>query len=159
MNELKYKISFSIVTSIVLGIIVSQGVYAATKPLTKCHIEVHDPHISRSMFRNQGVLAVKIDADSVCNRPMSDLVLTVEIYKIGTLGFLIQHKVAVDREIVHEFIPADQKIFNIKTNAPCKNRKLTEYYGIAYATAIIDGKTVKTLHVMTERNKKLRCGP
>jgi hypothetical protein len=89
---------------------------------------------------------------------MSDLVLTVEIYKLGTVGYLFQQRVAVDREIVHEFIPANQKIFNIKTNARCKNEKLTEYYGIAYATAIVDGKTVKTLHVMTERNKKLRCG-
>ena len=89
---------------------------------------------------------------------MSDLVLTVEIYKIGTFGYLFQHRVAVDREIIHEFIPANQKIFNIKTNAPCKNKKLTEYYGIAYATAVVDGLTVKTLHVMTERNRKLRCG-
>ena len=110
------------------------------------------------MLRNQGVLAIKIDADSVCNRPMTDLVLTVEIYKLGIIGYLFQHKVAVGREIVHEFIPADEKIFNIKTNAPCKNHKLTEYYGIAYATAVINGKPVKTLHVMTERNKKLRCG-
>ena len=158
MNNLKYKITLSIAISFVLGISMCQWVFAATKPLTKCHIEVHNPHISRSMFRNQGVLAVKIDADSVCNRPMSDLVLTVEIYKIGTFGYLFQHRVAVDREIIHEFIPANQKIFNIKTNALCKNNKLTEYYGIACATAIIDGQTLKTLHVMTERNRKLRCG-
>jgi hypothetical protein len=158
MNILKHKITLSIAISFVLGISMCQGVFAATKAPTKCHIEVHNPHISRSMFRNQGVLAVKVDADSVCNRPMSDLILTVEIYKLGTVGYLFQHKVAFDREIVHEFIPANQKIFNIKTNARCKNRKLTEYYGIAYATAIVDGKTVKTLHVMTERNKKLRCG-
>jgi hypothetical protein len=158
MNNLKPTMTFSIAISVVLGISTCQGVFAATKPFTKCHIEVHNPHISRSMFRNQGVLAVKVDADSVCNSPMSDLVLTVEIYKLGTVGYLFQQRVAVDREIVHEFIPANQKIFNIKTNARCKNEKLTEYYGIAYATAIVDGKTVKTLHVMTERNKKLRCG-
>lgn len=158
MNNLKHKITLSIAISFVLAISTCQGAFAATKPLTKCHIEVHNPHISRSMFRNQGVLAVKVDADSVCNRPMSDLVLTVEIYKLGTVGYLFQHKVAVDREIIHEFIPANQKIFNIKTNALCKNNKLTEYYGIACATAIIDGQTLKTLHVMTERNRKLRCG-
>jgi hypothetical protein len=158
MNSLKSKIAFSLVLSITIGINACQEAHAATKPLTKCHIEIHDPHISSSMLRNQGVLAVKIDADSVCNRPMSDLVLTVEIYKLGTIGYLFEHKVAVGREIVHGFIPADEKIFNIKTNAPCKNKNLTEYYGIAYATAVIDGKPVKTLHVMTERNKKLRCG-
>jgi hypothetical protein len=158
MNNLKQSIPLSIAISFVLGISMCQGVFAATKPLTKCHIEVHNPHISKSMFRNQGVLAVKVDADSVCKRSMSDLVLTVEIYKIGTFGYLFQHRVAVDREIIHEFIPANQKIFNIKTNAPCKNKKLTEYFGIAYATAVVDGKTVKTLHVMTERNRKLRCG-
>jgi len=158
MNNLKHKITISIAISLLLAISTCQGVFAAIKPLTKCHIEVHNPHISTSMFRNQGVLAVKVDADSVCNRPMSDLVLTVEIYKLGTVGYLFQHRVAVNRVIIHEFIPANQKIFNIKTNAPCKNKKLTEYYGIAHATAVVDGKTVKTLHVMTERNRKLSCG-
>jgi hypothetical protein len=158
MQKLKSKILPSLVISFFLGICSTPEVQAETRPITKCHIEVHDPHISKSILRNKGVLAVKVDADSVCNKPMSNLVLTVEIYKIGKIGFLFQHKVALDREIVHEFIPADKKIYNIKTNAPCKNQKLTEYYGIAYATAVIDGKPVKTLHVMTERNRKLRCG-
>jgi hypothetical protein len=65
-----------------------------TPPLTKCNIKVDDPHISENLLRTRGILAVKVNARSKCNKPMRDLVLTVEIYKIG---FFRDQKVADEK--------------------------------------------------------------
>ena len=126
-----------------------------TPPLTKCNIKVNDPHISKNLFRTRGVLAVKVNARSKCNKPMRDLVLTVEIYKIG---FFRDQKVADEKKTEPGLIFANKVIKNEKTYFKCKNTKLSKYYGIAFATATMDGKIVKTFHVITEKTIALKCG-
>lgn len=90
-----------------------------------------------------------------CNKPMHDLVLTVEIYKIG---FFRDQKVADEKEIEQGLIFTNKVIKNEKTYFKCKNTKLSKYYGIAFATATIGGKFVKTFHVITEKTIPLKCG-
>jgi hypothetical protein len=126
-----------------------------TPPLTKCNIRVDNPHISENLFRTRGILAVKVNARSKCNKPMHDLVLTVEIYKIG---FFRDQKVADEKEIEQGLIFTNKVIKNEKTYFKCKNTKLSKYYGIAFATATIGGKFVKTFHVITEKTIPLKCG-
>jgi hypothetical protein len=126
-----------------------------TPPLTKCNIKVDDPHISENLLRTRGILAVKVNALSKCNKPMRDLVLTVEIYKIG---FFRDQKVADEKEAEPGLIFANKVIKNEKTYFKCTNTKRSRYYGIAFATATMGRKFVKTFHVITEKTIALNCG-
>lgn len=86
---------------------------------------------------------------------MTNLVLTVEIHK---LGFLRGYKVA-SREIrVEGPIFPNTVIKNQGTYVECKNSKSSKYYGEAYASAFIKGERVKTLHVLTEKTITVNCG-
>jgi hypothetical protein len=145
-----------------IALIFANTIYASTNasaivtpPLTKCNIRVDNPHISKNLLRTRGILAVKVNARSKCNKPMRDLVLTVEIYKIG---FFRDEKVADEKEAEQGLIFANKVIRNEKTYFKCKNTKLSKYYGIAFATATIGRKFVKTFHVITEKTIALKCG-
>lgn len=126
-----------------------------TPPLTKCNIRVDDPHISENLLRTQGILAVKVNARSKCNKPMRDLVLTVEIYKIG---FFRDHRVMKNAVTFNGLVYANRIVKNQETYAKCENSTPSRYYGIAYATAFIEGQIVKTFHVITEKTISLKCG-
>jgi len=127
----------------------------ATPPLTKCNIEIDNPHISENLLRTRNLRAVKINARSKCNKPMRDLVLTVEIYKVG---FLRDYQVAKGEITVMGNIYANRVVKNQKTNVKCENLSESKYFGIAHASAIIDGKPSKTLKVLSERTVLLECG-
>lgn len=147
-----------IISIILLQIInASQSAIAVgvTPPLTKCNIMISDPHLSESLMRTRGIHAVKVNARSKCNKPMSNLVLTVEIYKIG---FLRDHRVGFKELIVKGPIATNKITKNQETFAQCKNTHESRFYGIAYATALVEGKSMKTLHVITERTIPLACG-
>lgn len=126
-----------------------------TPPLTRCNIEIDDPHISENLLRTRNIRAVKVNARSRCNKPMRDLVLTVEIYKVGLIK---DYRVAREELSIMGNIYSNRVVKNQKTYAKCEDRRESKYYGIAYASAIIDGKTSKTLKVMSERTKLLKCG-
>ncbi len=126
-----------------------------TPPLTKCNIKVDNPHISENLLRMQGILAVKVNARSKCNKPMRDLVLTVEIYKIG---FFMDHRVVKKAVTFDGLVYANRIVKNQETYAKCDNSKQSRYYGIAYATAFLEGQIVKTFHVITEKTISLKCG-
>jgi hypothetical protein len=126
-----------------------------TPPLTKCNIRVDNPHISENLLRTRGILAVKVNARSKCNKPMRNLVLTVEIYKIG---FFRDQKVADEKEAEPGLIFANKVIKNEKTYFKCTNTNRSRYYGIAFATATMGRKFVKTFHVITEKTIALNCG-
>lgn len=126
-----------------------------TPPLTRCNIEISDPHISENLLRTRNLRAVKVNARSRCNKPMRDLILTVEIYKVGLFR---NYQVAKEEISVMGNIYSNRVIKNQKTHAKCEDRRESKYYGIAYASAIIDGKPTKTLKVLSEKTKLLKCG-
>ena len=86
---------------------------------------------------------------------MTNLILTVEIHKVGLLR---------DYTVAHEEVKVLGPIFpntiikNQKTYVECKNTKTSRYYGEAYATAYIKGERVRTLHVLTEKTITANCG-
>jgi hypothetical protein len=86
---------------------------------------------------------------------MTNLVLTVEIHKVG---FLRNYKVATEEIRVRGPIFPNAVIKNQKTYVECKNSKSSRYYGEAYASAVIKGESVKTLHVLTEKTITVNCG-
>jgi len=140
---------------ILINLFASLPFSEATPPLTKCNIKLDNPHYSKSVEIRKGFQAIKVNARSRCNRQMTNLVLTVEIHK---LGFLRDYKVA-SREIrVEGPIFPNTIIKNQGTYVECKNSKSSKYYGEAYASAFIKGERVKTLHVLTEKTITVNCG-
>lgn len=139
-----------------LNLLFSESAQAvATPPVTRCNIEVDNPHISENLLRTRNLRAVKVNARSKCNKPMQDLVLTVEIYKIGLFR---DYQVAKKEISVRGVIYANKLVKNQKTYVECENERNSKYFGLAYASATIEGKSKKTLKVMSERTELLECG-
>lgn len=126
-----------------------------TPPLTKCNIQVDDPHFSKSLQRHKGALAVKVNARSKCNKSMRNLKLWVEIYKVG---FLRDHKVATEVINVDGLIFPNQVITNQDTYVICTDMRMSKYYGVAFASATINGRLKKTLKVTSAKSVSLKCG-
>ena len=126
-----------------------------TPPITPCKIEIGDAHISKSLLRTRGLIAVKVNAKSRCNKPMRGLVLTVEIYKEG---LLFDHRVAKTEVIVKGIVIQNRVVKNQKTYVKCKSNKWTNYYGIAHGEAIVNGESMKTLRVRSENTERFQCG-
>jgi hypothetical protein len=159
MNKLLDKFIVSILISLMTAFTSSPSIYAANKvvtpPATECFIKIDDPHFSEYLLRTRGISAIKINASSKCNKPMSNLVLTVEIYKTG---YFLDYRVAKEEFKRRVLIPPFQVIKNQQTYVQCLNRKKTEFYGKAYAVATIDGKIRKTLAVLTVKTFFFECG-
>ena len=150
-----FKSPLFILSLVLINLIASSPISVATPPLTKCNIKLDNPHYSKSVEIRKGFRAIKVNARSRCNRQMTNLILTVEIHKIGFLR---------DFTVAREEVKAPGPIFpntiikNQKTYVACKNTKTSRYYGEAYATAYIKGERVKTLHVLTEKTITVNCG-
>jgi hypothetical protein len=126
-----------------------------TPPITPCNIEIGDAHISDNLLRTRALIAVKVNASSKCDKPIQDLVLTVEIYKVG---LLFNHQVAMKKVSVNGVINQNRVIKNQKTYVKCRSNKWTKFYGIAYAEAKVNGKSMKTYRVRSENIERFQCG-
>ena len=156
MNIFKsFKSPLFILSLILISLLASSPLSEATAPLTKCNIKLDNPHYSKSIEIRKGFKAIKVNARSRCNRQMTNLILTVEIHK---LGFLRDYKVASNETKTEGPIFPNTIIKNQGTYVECKNSKSSKYYGEAYATAYIKGERVKTLHVLTEKTITVNCG-
>ena len=118
-------------------------------------IEIGDAHISKSLLRARGLIAVKVNAKSQCNKPIRGLVLTVEIYKEG---LLFDHRVAKTEVIVKGVVIQNRVVKNQKTYVKCRSNKWTIYYGFAHAQAIVNSQSLKTLRVRSENIERFQCG-
>ena len=126
-----------------------------TPPATKCNIRVDDPHISKYILRTRGYLAVKVNARSTCDKAMRNLQLNVEIYKVGLFR---DYRVGKEKVQIPGLIYAKKVIKNEITYTKCLSKKTTKYYGIAFASAVIDGELRKTLKVTSAKTITLKCG-
>ncbi len=126
-----------------------------TPPATLCNIEIGDAHISKNLLRTRGLIAVKVNAKSQCDKPIRGLVLTVEIYKDG---LLFDHRVAKTEVMVKGIVMRNRVVKNQKTYVKCKSNRWTNYYGIAHGEAIVNGESMKTLRVRSENTERFQCG-
>ena len=86
---------------------------------------------------------------------MTNVRLVVQIYKVGIFrDYLVDEKV----EFVKGFIFPNRVISNNKAYVACKTRKVSNFYGKAFATGEIKGKSVKTFPVLSPNTVKLACG-
>lgn len=125
-----------------------------TPPITKCHIEIDNPHFSNYIYRTKGIRAVKVNARSICNQPMRNLVLRVEIHKVGILrDFLL-----ASENVSSSYVVQNRGFKNERTYVECLSHKSSKYYGVAFAEADIGGRHLRTLHVTSEKTTKINCG-
>jgi len=122
------------------------------KPL--CRIEIDLAHPS-TYFRNRGVPAVKVNARSLCNVIQREVALSVQLFKVG---LLFDHLVATSK--TNAALPSSQgkKVENNETFVLCKNKKVTRYYGIASATALINGQRVSAHPARSREIVPIACG-
>lgn len=156
-NHLKSRYLTHSLIIVLLGAFSSfdQALAVVTPPATKCNIRVDDPHISEYILRTRGYLAVKVNARSTCDKAMRNLELNVEIYKVGLFR---DYQVGKGEVQIQGLIYANKVIKNEKANTECVNQESSRYYGIAYASAIIDGQLRKTLKVTSAKTITLKCG-
>lgn len=156
-NHLKSRYLIHSFIIVVLGTFSSfdQALAVVTPPATKCNIRIDDPHISQYILRTRGYLAVKVNARSTCDKAMRNLELNVEIYKVGLFR---DYQVGKGVVQIQGLIYANKVIKNEKANTECVNQESSRYYGIAYASAIIDGQRRKTLKVTSAKTITLKCG-
>jgi hypothetical protein len=98
---------------------------------------------------------VKVNARSICNVPQERVMLTVEIHKTGSL---VDHLVA--SHITNPTSPKSSglKVENLETSGICVSSQSTNYYGIAYSKAIIQGKWQYAGKTRSPRTETLKCG-
>ena len=157
LNHLNSRFLIHSLIIVLLGTFSSfdKALAVVTPPATKCNIRVDDPHISKYILRTRGYFAVKVNARSTCDKAMRNLELNVEIYKVGLFR---DYRVGKGEVQIQGLIYANKVIKNEKVSTECVNQKSSRYYGIAYASAIIDGELRKTLKVTSAKTITLKCG-
>ena len=131
------------------------AVAATNAPKAPCRLQISDAHISTSLLEKQGLRAVKVNASSICNVPQSNVTITVEIWKTGTLG---NHFVAKRTINSAGTTFPNSRVNNFLTFKRCRDSDPTQYFGIAYSKAFIAGKWQYARHTQTKRIIPLKCG-
>lgn len=125
------------------------------QPKASCRIEVDNAHISSWYKKAKGADIVKVNARSICNVYQTKVTLTVKLYKVEfpVERFLWQSE-------TDELDPRSSGfvVRNYGTYAVCKNHKITSYYGIAVAKAMIAGEWLYAGKTRSPQNYSLPCG-
>ena len=159
MNKFVIKLSSSTLLAVFIGIISAPSSFSqrkyVTPPKTSCFIYVGDAHISTSIFRKERRRAIKINAHSECDVPQKSVVLTIKIFKkgFGPPHLVVQKSTKADNPRSQGLIVKNQFTF-----AYCKNETKSEFYGIAFSSALINGKRFTAPPVWSENTVELKCG-
>ncbi len=120
-----------------------------------CRIEIDNAHISTSLLKNRKLKYVKVNARSICNVYQQRVTLTVEIFKTEKLSDKL-----VKIFSTKESLPSSAGFIVKMNNAVvrCRNTHETDYYGIAYAKALINGKWQFAGRTRSKIIEPLACG-
>lgn len=160
-NSKLKKHSFSVFLATILGILqLVPNVSSAATPKPReikasCRIEIDNAHISASLLKNRKLKYVKVNARSICNVYQQRVTLTIEIYKTGKFS----------NQLVRSFrtkegLPSSSGFIVKMNNAVvrCRNTRETDYFGIAYAKALINGKWQYAGRTRSKIIEPLACG-
>lgn len=121
----------------------------------ECRIDVGKAHIS-DYFTKRGRLAVKVNVLSECFMRQEKTTFWVQIRKKGRL---FDHEVVTEIRTITNKKSGNKPIYFEGTYAFCKNSKMTTYYGIGQAWAIINGKRYSTNgRARSEKDVTIPCG-
>lgn len=138
----------------------SPSPYSFTSPQTKeikaeCRLEVGDAHLSSTLLKHRNVAAVKVNVRSICNVMQSRVRITLEIKK-SQLPF--DHTYG---PFYSSNIPGQNSGLLVTLQdkyVVCSNRLRTEWFGVAFAKAIINGKWQFAGKTQSEHKEFLACG-
>ena len=133
--------------------LIADGAQADFK--ASCRIEIDNAHISTSIMRKSQTRAVKVDARSICNKYQIRVSLTVQIYKVGLFR---DHFV---RGTTTNPLSRNSSGFiaeNNETAGTCLNNRSSRYYGVAFATATIEGQSLVAQRTRSQKIITLACG-
>lgn len=159
LKLLRCPTTFFAVTLAILLLLPSALARAATGnpklPKASCRIEIDNAHMSSSILKHRKTRNVKINARSICNVPQQRVTLTVEIHKTGIFDSHLVRRFQTD-----ENSPKSSGLrVEIKNAAvKCLNSKTTNYFGIAYSKAIIQGKWQYAGRTQSSSIVPLKCG-
>lgn len=152
-------IPVALFTATAASILFSPPSHATTsppkQPKAACRIEVDNAHISTSLVKHRKLKYVKVNARSICNVPQQRVTLTLEIYKIGLFGDHFVHRFET-KEYLRQ--SAGLRVEIKDATVRCKNNEVTNYFGVAYAKAIIESKWQYAGRTRSRSNIPLHCG-
>jgi hypothetical protein len=155
----KHSLLFFLVTVLgILQLVPNVSSAATPKPQeikASCRIEIDNAHISASLLKNRKLKYVKVNARSICNVYQQRVTLTVEIYKTGKFSNQLVRSFRT-KEGLPSFSGFIVKMNNAVVR--CRNTRETDYYGIAYAKALINGKWQFAGRTRSKIIELLACG-
>jgi len=124
-------------------------------PKAACRIEVDSAHLSTSIYERLKERSVKVDARSVCNFVQKNVDLRVQLFKTAHLGDML---VSQSETNPNSPTSSGMTVTNYETSKLCINQKLTSYYGVAIAKALINGQIQVTSKVQSAVRIPIACG-
>lgn len=124
-------------------------------PKAPCRVDVYNPHISPYFIKTKETWVLKVNAQSVCDKPMKNLVIVIELYKTG---HPFDHLLSPSVSKTYSNVPAGKIIRFEETVIPCKNFKSTQYFAVAYSQAVINGETWGASPVKSQIPAPIACG-
>jgi hypothetical protein len=114
-----------------------------------CSVQISDAHIS-SYYLRLGTRAAKVNAFISCEAPVSDLSLTVQLWKTGSIFDHLQAQNPTT-------YPYGSRLNNTGTWKQCANETSSTFYGDAYASVWENGVQY-VASVQSPHNTTLACG-
>jgi len=160
-NSKLNKRSFSIFLITALGFnLLKPDLASAETPKPKeikssCRIEIDNAHISTSLLKNRKLKYVKVNARSICNVYQQRVTLTIEIFKKEKLSNQLLKTFSTNENLT------SSSGFVVKMNnavVRCRNTRETDYYGVAYAKALINGQWKYAGRTRSKIIEPLACG-
>lgn len=121
----------------------------------ECRLEVGDAHLSSTLLKHRNVAAVKVNVRSICNVMQSTVRITLEIKKSQ---FPFDHTYG---PFYNSNIPGQNSGMLVTLQDKyviCNNNLRTEWFGVASAKAIINGKWQIARKTQSEHKVFLPCG-
>ena len=113
-----------------------------SKPPAKpaCRVDMNNSHISSNLLKKHKTLAVKANVKVICDKPIENLVVHINLYKSGSFGPILLKKFT--SRIYSKLAP--NKL--LKISGPifvCVNWKSTEFFSTVSSDAIISGEKMR----------------
>ena len=154
MRNQFFRIAILLFTIVVTENDISSKAFAESRLKPPCRVNFSNAHISTKYATKYKVLAVKANANVICNKPLMDLVVYIELYKAT---FFSQQKLATYSSKVYASVPAHRRITVSGPVVACKNWKKTRFFSMVSSTAIIEGKVMRA-PLQRSYPQELACG-
>jgi hypothetical protein len=136
------KIISGTVASVIIPVALFFGASSTppSAPKPPCRVDMSNTHESSFFAKKFKVLSVKANTSVICDKPISHVIVYINLYKRALLGPTLLKRFT-SQEL--PYLPAGKRI---KISGPfvvCTNWKETEFFSTVSSTAVMDGKPVR----------------